>query len=114
LECDVDLKIGLFYEDKITGELFMLHNFTYSYYVYVNVKGEIIDEQKTDAWEHMSNEACKDKEKIKIFLNNLNFTVHGFCDKCNKLRYSKFQRYLKESAHGDELCTVCKTQLKYF
>lgn len=108
------MKIGLFYEDKHTGELFMCDNFTYSIYVWVSSKGKRINEDKTDAWKHMNPIACKDKQRIKSYLDKLDFTVRGFCYTCDTSSYSKFVKYIKESASGDRCCPTCNTELKYY
>lgn len=107
------MKIGKFYEDKNTGELFMADNFTRSEYYWINSEGETIREEKDEAYEHINGWACTDKKKIKTFLDKLNYNVHGLCYICNKIYVSKFIKYDNESACGDELCPVCGSKLKY-
>lgn len=87
--------------------------FTRSQYVWVDVNGNRIDEWKEDAWKHMKTEACKDKIKIKAFLDNLDYTVRGFCNKCNKYHRSKFKKYVDEAAIGDDNCPICDSKLFY-
>ncbi|MCY6957880.1 hypothetical protein [Clostridium brassicae] len=107
------MKIGLFYEDKNTGELFMCDNFTKSTYVWINKKGESITEDKWDSAKHMNLVACKDNQKIKNFLDDLTYKVMGLCETCNKTFVSNFRKYINEIANGDELCPICGKRLWY-
>jgi hypothetical protein len=108
------LKIGLFYEDKNTGELFMCDNFTYSFYIWINSKGESIEEDKWEAWKHINNTACKDKVKIKNFLDHLNYNIDGICYKCKKVYSSKFKNYKNEISQGEmEICPICGDTIRY-
>lgn len=59
------MKIGLYYEDKFTHELFKCVNFTYSYYIWKNNKGEIIEEDKFEAWKHINPRAVNYRKKLK-------------------------------------------------
>ena len=61
----------------------------------------------------MSSIACKDKNKINSFLENLNYNVLGLCYTCNKTYWSNFRKYENEIACGDELCKVCGDKLRY-
>lgn len=107
------MKIGLFYEDKNTGELFMCDNFTRCTYVWINVQGERIQEDKWESAKHMNLTSCKNKEKIKVFSENLNYKVRGLCQKCNRTFVSDFKKYIDERANGSESCPVCGTKLWY-
>lgn len=107
------MKIGKIYEDKNTGELFMCDNFTRSYYYWINVNGECIEEDKWQAHEHINGWACTDKKRVKAFLENLNYNVRGLCYSCNKTYLSRFKKYINEIACGDEYCPVCGNTLKY-
>ena len=102
------MKIGKFYEDYNTGELLMCHNFTYSYYVWVDVKGQYWEEDKPEAWKHMSSTASKDKDKINEFINTHNFYIRTLCKKCGKAFVSRFIKYVDEQATGEETCSNCK------
>lgn len=107
------MKIGLFYEDKNTGELFMCANFSYSIYSWINADGKIIMEDKTNAWAHINSSCCTNKTKIKWFLDNIKYEVKGLCCTCNKIHLSNFKRYTNERASGIELCPVCGDKLRY-
>lgn len=107
------LKIGDFYEDKITGELFMCDNFTRSKYCLINIKGEYIIEEKNKADVYINGCACTDKDKIKKFLGNLKYNVKGLCFTCNKIYFSEFVRYDNERACGEVICPVCGDKLRY-
>lgn len=107
------MKIGLFYKNKENNELLMLHNFTRTYYVWLNCNGEKIEEDKWLARKHISSVACHNQSEIDIFLKNFQYKVTGICYKCNKLYESNFKKYINEIAYGDEKCPVCGDILKY-
>jgi hypothetical protein len=54
------MKIGLFYEDKFTHEVFECINFTRCYYVWKDKSGKEIQELKEQAWKHMNLRAVKE------------------------------------------------------
>jgi hypothetical protein len=65
------MKIGLYYEDKFTHELFECVNFTRCYYVWKTSSGETITEDKLKAWEHVNPRAVRSMKRLKNNTRNL-------------------------------------------
>ena len=109
------MKIGKLYEDKFTGELYMLDNFTLASTTWVNIDGNRVCIDKWTGYDFIKTTACKDKNKIKEFFDKFNYNVIGLCPKCNKWYASKFSKHVMDVIPSGEKtkCDICNTKLLY-